>query len=66
LGHFTIHEIRKGMIVYRDGDQLREMTVEHGAGVPKLVRDMQSGSRKVSGDIGVSGTARPVPPGRIT
>lgn len=63
LGHFTIHEIRKGMIVYRDGDQLREMTVEHGAEVPRLVRDMQSGSRKASGDIGVSSPARPLPPG---
>jgi hypothetical protein len=29
VGHFVIHEIRKGMIVYRDGEQLREMAVEH-------------------------------------
>jgi len=63
LGHFVIHEIRKGMIVYRDGEQLREMTVEHGATVPSLVRDMQSGSRKISGDINISSTAQPIPAG---
>ncbi len=48
IGHFVIHEIRKGMIVYRDGEQLREMAVEHGASVPSLVRDARSGSRQVS------------------
>jgi hypothetical protein len=35
VGHFVIHEIRRGMIVYRDGEQLREMAVEHGASVPR-------------------------------
>jgi hypothetical protein len=48
IGHFVIHEIRKGMIVYRDGEQLREMAVEHGASVPSLVRDTRPGSRQVS------------------
>ena len=48
LGHFVIHEIRRGVIVYRDGEQLREMAVEHGASVPSIVRDARSGSRKVS------------------
>jgi len=48
VGHFVIHEIRKGMIVYRDGEQLREMAVEHGASVPNLVRDARLGSRPVS------------------
>jgi len=48
LGHFVIHEIRRGMIVCRDGDQLREMAVEHGASVPRIVRDVRSGSRQVS------------------
>ncbi len=63
LGHFVIHEIRKGMIVYRDGDQLREMTVERGASVPSLVRDMRSGSRQISGDMGVPSMTAPVPAG---
>jgi hypothetical protein len=56
LGHFVIHEIRKGIIVYRDGEQLREMAVAHGASVPSIVRDARSGSRKVStapDDVGI-------------
>ncbi len=48
LGHFVIHEIRKGMIVYRDGEQLREMAVEHGASLTGIVRDNRLGSRQVS------------------
>ena len=28
VGHLVIHEIRQGAIIYRDGDQLREMTVD--------------------------------------
>ena len=64
VGHFVIHEIRKGMIVYRDGEQLREMAVEHGASVPSLVRDARSGSRQVSSAAdgpaaGVSSSAGP-------
>jgi hypothetical protein len=52
LGHFVIHEIRRGMIVYRDGEQLREMAVEHGASAPSLVRDVRSGSLQVSAAVG--------------
>ena len=52
LGHFVIHEIRKGMIVYRDGEQLREMAVERGASMPSLVRDTRLGSRQVSAAVG--------------
>jgi len=48
LGHFVIQEIRRGMIVYRDGDNLREMAVEHGASVPGIVRDARRGSLQVS------------------
>jgi hypothetical protein len=48
MGHFVIHEIRKGMIVCRDGEQLREMAVEHGVNVPSLVRDARPGSRQIS------------------
>jgi hypothetical protein len=44
LGHFVIHEIRRGMIVYRDGEQLREMAVERGTALPRLVRDPRPGS----------------------
>jgi hypothetical protein len=59
LGHFVIHEIRKGMIVYRDGEQLREMAVEHGASVPSIVRDARSGSRKVSTAVDDAGIMAP-------
>jgi hypothetical protein len=33
VGHFVIHEIRHGAIVYRDGDNLQEMAIE-----PSLVQ----------------------------
>lgn len=48
LGHFVIQEIRRGAIVYRDGDNLREMAVEHSASPPGIVRDIRPGSRRVS------------------
>ena len=52
VGHFVIHEIRRGVIVYRDGEQLREMAVERGASMPSLVRDTRLGSRQVSAAVG--------------
>ena len=61
VGHFVIHEIRRGVIVYRDGEQLREMAVEHGASMPSIVRDTRSGSRKVSAAADDAEIAVPVP-----
>ena len=55
LGHFVIQEIRRGSIVYRDGDQVREMAVEGGSSLPSIVRDIRPGARQVSAAIG-SGT----------
>jgi hypothetical protein len=52
LGHFVIGEIRRGSITYRDGDQLREMTVEHASSPPNIVRDIRPGSRQVSAAVG--------------
>jgi len=63
VGHFVIHEIRRGVIVYRDGEQLREMAVEHGASMPSIVRDTRSGSRKVSTAADGAGIAVPAPAG---
>ena len=37
IGHFVIHEIRRGMIVYADGEQLREMAVERGTACTSFV-----------------------------
>jgi len=67
VGHFVIHEIRRGMIVYRDGEQLREMAVEHGASVPSLVRDARPGSRQVSiaADDTVTTSAGPTGPSSV-
>ncbi len=52
LGHFVIEEIRRGSIIYRDGDQVREMAVERGLSLPRLVRDIRPGTRQVSAATG--------------
>ena len=40
LGHFVIHEIRRGVVVYQDENkQLHEMSIEHKAATPSLVRE---------------------------
>jgi hypothetical protein len=51
VGHFVIHEIRHGAIVYRDGDNLREMAVEWGVSMPTVVRDIRPGTRQVSAAV---------------
>jgi hypothetical protein len=63
VGHFVIHEIRRGAIIYRDGDNLREMAVEHGASLPSVVRDLRPGSVRVSAAIGDTGGVISVPTG---
>jgi len=63
LEHFTIYEIRRGMIVYRDGDQLREMAVERGASLPGIVRDARPGSRQVSSAVDDAADILSVPAG---
>jgi hypothetical protein len=47
VGGFIIHEIRPSMIVYREGDHLREAAVDHNVGLPSIVRDPRSGSHRV-------------------
>ena len=44
VGHFIIHEIRQDGIVYRDGDQLREMAVETPHDPVSIVQDVRRGS----------------------
>jgi hypothetical protein len=61
--HFVIHEIRHGLIVYRDGDNLREMAVETGMGPLSLVQDTRLGVRKVSAAVERVGAAIPVEDG---
>jgi hypothetical protein len=59
VGHFVIHEIRRGVIVYRDGDTLREMAVEHSASLPSIVRDLRPGSVRVSAAVGGTDNVAP-------
>jgi hypothetical protein len=60
VGHFVIHEIRHGAIVYRDGDNLREMAIEPGMSTPSLVRDLRPGARQVSAAIEDVSLALPI------
>jgi hypothetical protein len=48
LGHFVVQEIRRGSITYRDGSNVREMTVEPVTNLPNLVRGVRPGARQVS------------------
>ncbi len=63
LGHFVIHEIRRGAIVYCDGEDLREMAVERSVSLPSLVRDLRPGSLKVSAAMDGGGPILPAPAG---
>lgn len=48
LGHFVVQEIREGSIVLRNGEDVRELTIEHRTPRRNLVRDVHPASRKVS------------------
>ncbi len=39
LGHFVVHEIRKGMVVFRSGDDLHELAIEQRRPSRSLVRE---------------------------
>jgi hypothetical protein len=51
FGSFHIHEIRRGGILYREGDLLHEVAIEARIERPSLVRDTRIGSRQVSAAI---------------
>jgi hypothetical protein len=63
VGHFVIEEIRRGVIVYRDGNNVREMAVERGASPPGIVRDIRPGSRRVSAAVGDTDAMTPMSAG---
>ena len=48
LGHFVVHEIRRSIVVCRDGDRLCEISVERKRLRRNLVRSTSGGTRKVS------------------
>jgi hypothetical protein len=41
VGHFTVHEIRQGMVVLREGDNVRELAVERAAIQQGLVKEVR-------------------------
>ena len=59
FGSFHIHEIRRGGIVYREGDLLHEVAIDPGVERPSLVRDTRIGVRHVSAAI--DSAIRPLP-----
>ena len=50
-GSFVIHEIRRGAIVYREGDRVCEAAIDQGASLPSIVHDLRGGSRRVSAAV---------------
>ncbi len=41
VGHFTVHEIRQGVVVLRDGDNIRELAVARTAIQRNLVKEIR-------------------------
>jgi len=66
LGHFVVHEIRKGIIVFRNGDDLCELAVQRRRALRSLVRDVRPSSHKVSAAVDESGIVLPPPAGPNT
>ena len=66
-GPFVIHEIRRGTIIYREGDILCEAALDQGVRPPSIVHDLRGGSRKVSAAVGdaMRSAATPVGPNDV-
>jgi hypothetical protein len=62
LGHFVVHEIRRGVVVLQDGEQLRELSIERSQPSRSLVRDTQADTRHVNAAIN-DGRVLPLAPG---
>jgi hypothetical protein len=46
IGHFTVHEIRQGIVVLRDGDNTRELAVERTTLQRNLVKEVRPGTNQ--------------------
>jgi hypothetical protein len=46
IGHFTVHEIKQGVVVLRDGDSVRELAVERTTIERSLVREVRPATRQ--------------------
>jgi hypothetical protein len=45
IGVWVVQEVRRGMVVVRNGEQVREVTVERSAMQRTLVKDVKQGTR---------------------
>jgi len=48
LGHFVVHEIRQGAVVFRQGQDLKEVAVDKPQETKGLVRDVRTAEPKIS------------------
>jgi hypothetical protein len=51
IGHFTVHEIKQGVVVLRDGDSVRDLAVERTTIERSLVKEVRPGTRQVSAAV---------------
>jgi hypothetical protein len=51
IGHFTVHEIKQGVVVLREGDGVRELAVERTAIEHSLVREVRPATRQFSAAV---------------
>jgi hypothetical protein len=63
LGHFVVHEIRRGVVVLQDGKQLRELSIERGQAPKSLVRDTKADQQHVNATINDDRLMLPPAPG---
>jgi hypothetical protein len=63
VGHFTVHEIRQGVIVLRSGDSVQELAVERTAIQQNLVREFRPATGQVARQDSRLGSAAGEDPG---
>jgi hypothetical protein len=51
VGHFTVHEIRQGVVVLRDGNNTRELAVERATLQRNLVKEVRPGNSQANAAI---------------
>jgi len=51
IGHFTVHEIKQGVVVLRDGDDVRELAVERTTMERSLVKEVRPATRQLSAAV---------------
>jgi hypothetical protein len=63
LGHFVVHEIKRGVVVLQDGEQLRELSIERSQAPKSLVRDTKADQQHVNATINDDRLMLPLAPG---